>query len=45
MCVRVCLSAVQEPMCGKCEAPMHLVRRFDCSDDEALASIDKVTTV
>ncbi len=40
----VLVSAVQEPVCGKCKAAMHLVRRFDCSDDEALASIDKVMT-
>ncbi len=43
--VHVCLSAVQEPVCGKCKAAMHLLRRFDCSDDEALASIDEVTSM
>ncbi|KAL0039988.1 hypothetical protein WJX79_001647 [Trebouxia sp. C0005] len=44
-CIRCCRAARaedKEPVCGKCEAAMRLVRRFDCSDDEALASIDQV---
>ncbi|KAL0045073.1 hypothetical protein WJX82_007369 [Trebouxia sp. C0006] len=44
-CIRCCRAVRtedQEPVCGKCKAAMHLLRRFDCSDDEALASIDEV---
>ena len=35
---------VQSLLCGKCGAPMHLLRRFHSSHDDALASIAQVMT-